>query len=101
MVEQIVTLRTYLPWMTVWVIVWAGAESLAAFYGLNWAMTRSNRVFFSLFGGGVLLRLVSIGVVAYLTHLFNVSPTIPLLSLVFAYFLLSIVQLPFFNYGLR
>ena len=84
-----------------WVLVWAGVESLLGFYSLSWGLKKSNKLFFSVFAGGSLLRLVSIGFVAGLMCWLRVSPTLPLLSLVFAYFFLSLVQLPFFNYGLR
>lgn len=93
--------RSAIPGPTLWVLVWAGSESLLAFFGLSWSLSRSNRVFFSMFAGGTLLRLVSIGVAAYVLSVLKAPPTIPLLSLVLAYFLLSIVQMPFLKYELR
>ena len=87
--------RPSLPSVTTWILVWAAIESLAAFYGLSWSLQRSNKAFFSMFAGGSMLRLVSIGVVAWLMTTLQIPPALPLLSLVFAYFLLSLVQFPF------
>jgi hypothetical protein len=83
--------------LTFWVVAWAGFESLAAFYGLSWSMGRSNRAFFSVFGAGALVRLGSIGVVALIVTWMRVSPVAPLLSLVFSYFFLSLIQIPFIS----
>ncbi|OGR89533.1 MAG: hypothetical protein A2992_03785 [Elusimicrobia bacterium RIFCSPLOWO2_01_FULL_59_12] len=80
---------------TVWALVWAGSESLLAFFSLSWSLGRSNRVFLSMFAGGALVRLISIGVATYVLTALKMSPTVPLLSLVFAYFLLSLLQMPF------
>ena len=87
--------------IVLWVLVWAGMESLMSFYGISWGLERSNRVFFSIFGGGFIVRLVSLGVLAYTSIQLSISPTLPLLSLAAAYFILSIVQLPFIVYGLH
>jgi hypothetical protein len=89
------------PGATLWVLVWAGCESLLAFYSLSWSMPRSNRAFFSLFVGGALFRLISLGVAAWILIAAKISPAIPLLSLAAAYFILSIVQLPFLSHELR
>ena len=84
-----------------WVLAWAGAESLLSFYGLSWSLERSNKEFFSIFGGGFLVRLISLGVLAYVVASMRVSPALPLLTLAAAYFLLSLVQLPFITHGLH
>ena len=89
------------PSITLWILAWAGGESLISFYGLNWGIGRSNRAFFTLFVGGSLIRLVSLGVVAYIVTVLGVPPAAPLLSLVLAYFILSLVQLPFLTHELR
>ncbi len=90
-----------LPRAAAWVLVWAGVESLLAFYGVSWGLERSNQIFLSIFFGGMLLRLVSIGVVAALLTLWSIPPVIPLVSLVAGYFILSMVQIPFLDTGLR
>ena len=93
--------QSQIPGATFWVLIWAGAEGLLAFSGLRWSLGRSNTAFFSMFAGGSLLRLVSIGVAAWILTVAHVAPTVPLLSLVLAYFLLSLVQIPFLTHGLR
>lgn len=90
-----------LPAAAAWVLVWAGFESVAAFLGVTWGLERSNKIFLSLFFGGMLLRLVSIGVAAAVLVQLQISPAVPLLTLVGGYFLLSLVQLPFLNHELR
>jgi hypothetical protein len=89
------------PTLTSWILVWAGLESLVNFYGINWGLKRSNRAFFSIFFGGTLLRLLSLGILTSILIGLHIPPTIPLISLVAAYFLFSIVQLPFISYGLH
>jgi hypothetical protein len=84
-----------------WVLFWAGLESVLAYSGLNWSLSKSNKVFFSFFAGGSLLRLLSIGVTSWALTVSHVSPTVPLLALVLSYFLLSLIQLPFLSHGLR
>src|SRR5262245_39714316 len=86
-----------LPRAAFWILIWVGAESLMAFYGLAWSLNRSNRTFLSIFFGGTLLRLVSIGIAAALLVTWQIPPAIPLLSLVTGYFVLSMVQLPFIS----
>jgi hypothetical protein len=86
--------------LTQWILVWAAFESTLNFYGLNWGLGRSNRAFFSVFAGGSLVRLISLGVLTYILVALRISPAVPLLSLVAAYFILSIVQLPFISNGL-
>src|SRR5512141_2566435 len=74
---------------TRWVLVWAGLEGLLGFYGLTWGLSKSNKSFYSIFAWGSLLRLLSIGITAWLLVSFRIPPTVPLISLVFAYFVLS------------
>ena len=90
-----------IPAATQGVLVWAGLESLAAFCLLSGAMHRSNRAFYSIFAGGSLTRLLSLGVIAWRLDSHGASPVIPLLALVMAYFLFSLIQIPFFSHGLR
>jgi hypothetical protein len=73
-----------------------GLQSMAAFLGLGWALHRSNRSFYSIFVGDALLRLAGLGLTGYWLWSRNLPYTGPLLSLGFAYFLLSLVQVPFF-----
>jgi hypothetical protein len=89
------------PSFTPWVLGWAGFESLINYYGISWGLKRSNRTFFSIFFGGTLLRLLSLGVLVAILMSLNIPPAIPLISLVVAYFLFSIIQLPFITYGLH
>ena len=88
------------PTATQWVVVWAALESLAAFYGLSWAFHRSDKIFYAIFLGGTLVRLASLGVVAALLYVHHVPFLVPLLSLVFLYFIFSLLQVPFITYGL-
>jgi len=81
--------------------LWAGGESLLAFYGLSWSLSRSNRAFFSVFAGGSLFRLATIGIAAWWLTAAHIPPAVPLLSLVAAYFFLSLVQIPFLTHELR
>ena len=74
-------------------------EGLLSFYGISWGLERSNRTFYSIFGGGFLLRLISLGVLAYVVVSMRLSPTLPFLTLAAAYFILSLVQLPFISHG--
>lgn len=80
-----------------WVFGWAGLESLAAFFALTWGIERSNKAFYASYIGGALLRLASLGIAAACFWTLKIPPAIPLLSLVGAYFLLSMVQLPFYQ----
>jgi hypothetical protein len=89
------------PGATLWVLLWAGFESVIAFCSLSWSLPRSNRAFFSFFVGGSLFRLLSLGVVAWILVAVKAPPAVPLLALVCAYFLLSLVQLPFLTHELR
>jgi hypothetical protein len=89
------------PGITMGVLLWAAGESLISFYGLSWGLNKSSTTFFTIFAGGALVRLISLGIVALIVSVLHVPPATPLLSLVAAYFVLSIVQLPFFNYELR
>ena len=81
---------------SVLLIAFAGVQSLAAYFALKWAVSKSNRVFFSIFVGDALLRLACLGVAVALLWVNHVGFTAPLLSLAFAYLLFSLVQVPFF-----
>jgi hypothetical protein len=80
---------------TLWVIGFAGLESLIAFSGLRWSLSRSSKSFLITFFGGMLVRLASLGIVTLILAKLQISPTAPLLGLVGAYFLLSLIQMPF------
>lgn len=73
----------------------AAFESVAGFVALSVAMRRSNKVFFSVFGGGLLMRLILLGLAAYVLQRWSSSVTLPLLALVLVYFISSLIQLPF------
>jgi hypothetical protein len=88
-------LQPTIPEATMWVLIWAGIESLLAFRGLNWGLERSDRAFLSVFFGGTLLRLFSLGLIASFLVALQIPPAIPLISLVSAYFVLSMAQIPF------
>jgi len=78
------------------IILWAGLQSMAAFYGLLRALPRSNEAFFSVFIGDALVRLLSLGVITLLLCQWREPFTIPLLTLALVYFVLSILQIPYF-----
>jgi hypothetical protein len=84
-----------------WILVWAGIESVISFTGVSWSLKHSNRVFYSWFFGGSLVRLMSLGGAAWVVTALRIPPAVPLLSLTAAYFLLTLVQLPFISHGLR
>lgn len=53
--------------------LWTGfgaalALALPSFWSLAWAMTRSDKVFFSVFAGGALFRLAGLAVLAGIVH---------------------------------
>jgi hypothetical protein len=77
-------------------VVWAGLQSMAAFYALLWALPRSNRDFFAVFVGDALLRVVTLGVATTSLYLLKVPFTVPLLTLAMTYLVLSLIQIPFF-----
>lgn len=85
-----------LPRVVPGIILWAGLQSMAAFYGLLRALPRSNEAFFSVFVGDALLRLVSLGAITLLLYHWRVPFTVPLVTLAMVYFVLSIVQIPYF-----
>lgn len=89
------------PRAVLWVLGWACLESLGAFYSVTWALRRPDKVFYPVFFGGVFLRLLSIGIVAHLLNACRAPLAAPLLTLALGYFLLSLVQLPFYSYGFR
>ena len=74
----------------------AGLQSVAAFSALLWALSKSDRVFFSVFVGDALLRLAVLGIALYWLCSRHMDYTGPLLSLGFSYLVLSLVQVPFF-----
>ena len=77
-------------------ILSAGLQSVAAFSALLWALSKSDRVFFSIFVGDALLRLAILGIALYWLFSRHMDYTWPLLSLGFSYLVLSLVQVPFF-----
>jgi hypothetical protein len=78
------------------IILAAGLQSMIVFWALLWALSKSNRAFFSVFVGDALLRAVGLGIVAYWAWSNQLPYTSPLLTLAFAYLLFSFVQIPFF-----
>ncbi len=81
-----------------WVQVMVGLaafEGVSGFLALSLAMRRSNRLFFSIFGGGILIRLILLALAAWVLHRWSSFVTLPLLSLVLVSFLASLIQLPF------
>ena len=78
------------------VVLWAGLQSMVAFYGLLWALPRSNQAFFSVFVVDALIRMVSLGVITFFLYHFRIPFTIPLVSLAVVYLFLSLLQIPFF-----
>ena len=78
------------------VVVIAGLQSVVAFAALIWSLSKSDRMFFSIFVSDALLRLAVLAVVVYLLCLRHMDYTGPLLSLGFSYLVFSLVQIPFF-----
>lgn len=77
-------------------IVLAGLESMGSFWTLSTAMRGSSRLFYRVFGGGFLVRLLLLGVVAAVLHRWAPSLAAPLVAFVLAYFAGLLVQIPFF-----
>jgi hypothetical protein len=78
------------------IIVAVGLQSMAAFWALMWALPKSNSAFFSIFVGDALLRLTGLGLATGWLWARQLPFTAPLLTLAFAYLVLSFVQIPFF-----
>ncbi len=82
----------------IWVqgmILVASLEGLAGFWSLYIALSKSNKVFYTVFAGGMFVRLVMVGLAAAVLMHWAPSVTWPLLALVGTFFVLSMVQLPF------
>jgi hypothetical protein len=75
----------------------AGFQCLVGFWAITWAVQRSDKMFFSIFAGDALMRLVTILLTAWLLHQKQSPLTIPLLSLSGVYLLMSLIQIPFLN----
>ncbi len=82
---------------TAFLLLVAGFQSMVAFGGLGWALERPGKAFFSIFVGDALLKLVWLGFAVYWLGSRSMPYAAPLLSLGYAYLLLSIVQIPFFH----
>jgi hypothetical protein len=82
-----------LPRPAVWAVWLAAAVSLSGFGALSWAFKKSNVVFFSVFGGGYLLRLVLFGVFAWRVYVMSPAALLAaLLTLVAVYGGLLVVE---------
>ncbi|MBI2071293.1 MAG: hypothetical protein HYT79_11925 [Elusimicrobia bacterium] len=57
-VQNSMILATAIAWSVSWL----------SYIALSWALTRSDKSFYGLFGGGVLLRLAALGALAYGVH---------------------------------
>jgi uncharacterized membrane protein YhhN len=79
------------------IILWAGFQSMMGFYALLWALPKSNEAFFSIFVGEALLRVLSLGVIAFLLYHWGIGLTIPLITLATVYLFLSLLQIPYFH----
>src|SRR5262245_16479443 len=75
--------------LTFGMVLWTGIQSIAAFAALGWALSRSNHLFYSIFVGDALMRLLGLGLATYWLWSRALPYTGPLLSLGFAYLLLS------------
>jgi hypothetical protein len=76
-------------------IALAGIESMAGFLTLYWAMRRSERLFFSAFGGGMFFRLLALAAAAVLLYKASVPIVYPLLALVMVSMVGQLIQIPF------
>lgn len=81
------------------VLLVTGVQSMAAFWGLAWALPKSDKAFFSIFVGDALLRLAGLGLATYWLWSRHLPYTGALVLLGFAYLAFSVVQIPFFNRG--
>jgi hypothetical protein len=79
------------------VILAAGLESFLALGLIRWSFSRSDKLFYSIYFGGSLFRLLSVGAAAWILHALRQPVATPLLSLVMAYFVLSLGQIPFYR----
>jgi len=80
---------------TLGLVLWAGVQSMAAFYALLWAIHRSNRDFFAVFVSDALLRVLTLGIATMILYFLHVPYTVPLLMLAAVYLILSLIQIPF------
>src|SRR5947207_1428998 len=67
--------------VVLWILGWTGVQSMAVFYGLLWALHRSDFAFYAIFVGDALLRLATLGALAYGLFAAGLAYTVPLLSL--------------------
>lgn len=76
----------------------AGMASLLALASLWWAFNKSNTVFFSMFVGGILFRLVAFALFGVWVY-HGAAPLLArsMVTLVLAYLVLSLMELPFFS----
>ncbi|MFA5975040.1 MAG: hypothetical protein WC859_02625 [Elusimicrobiota bacterium] len=84
-----------------WLLGWTGVQSMAAFSGFVWSMTRSSKIFYSIFVGDALLRLVVLAVAVGVLYQTRTPFTFPLLSLAMGYLVLSLIQIPFLHRSSR
>jgi hypothetical protein len=75
----------------------AGTESVLGFLLISGALERSDRFFYSVFAGEILVRLLLLGLFAALFNRLSVSAAAPLLTLVFTFFVCSLAQMPFLS----
>lgn len=78
-----------------WIILGASLHSMLAFWAFTWAVSRSNRAFFSMFAGDAVLRLAALGLLTVLILQAGWPPVAPLLSLAAVYAVMSLAQIPF------
>ncbi|HOW28342.1 MAG TPA: hypothetical protein PK876_07560 [Elusimicrobiota bacterium] len=84
------------PWRGSWVWGWSLALILvwSGYRALNWAISRSNTVFFSIFVGGIFTRLLALAVTAGVVRNHSrLSLVVILLSLVGGFALFSAVEI--------
>jgi hypothetical protein len=75
----------------------AGAEGIAVFLMNSRAVGRSVQSFFIAFAGGMFMRLLLLGGFAFAAIRAGFPPALPLLSLVFLFLVLNLVQFPLFS----
>ena len=78
------------------IVLIIGFQTMAAFWGLGWALPRSNSAFFSIFVGDALLKMTGLALATWWLWSRSLPYTGPLLTLGFAFLIFSLVQIPFF-----
>ena len=78
------------------IVLLIGIQTMAAFWGLGWALPHSNSAFFSIFVGDALFKMTGLALMTWWLWSRSLPTTAPLLTLGSALLIYSLIQIPFF-----